>query len=211
MHAVIFANGEPPESPFNHPYDLLIAADGGAQHASRLGLLPGVVIGDLDSLPRDLEADLRTKGVRIIQYPENKDQSDLELALDYAAAAGATEITCLALLGGRPDMSLANLLTLASPRFRKIRMQAAAGATALHVLHGPGKLSLQGAAGDRVSAVPLNGDAAGVTYAGLAWPLQDETLAFGAGRGLSNRMAADLATISLKEGVLLITHEKKEA
>ncbi len=89
MRAVIFANGSLNLPVALSPGDFIIAADGGAQHCLALGLIPAVVIGDLDSLtPADLEA-LEAQGAEIVQFPARKDFTDLELALKHARSSGA--------------------------------------------------------------------------------------------------------------------------
>ena len=92
MRAVIFANGG-----FSHPDPLLpgdfvIAADGGARYCLELGITPHLVVGDFDSLdPASLQA-LEQAGVELARYPERKDFTDLELALQHARLRGADEI-----------------------------------------------------------------------------------------------------------------------
>ena len=93
------------------PGDQVICADGGTRHAQAMGITPDIIVGDLDSLAQGLHSELEAAGVRFEVYPARKDETDLELALRLAINEGATEIEMLAMLGGRLDQSLANLLS----------------------------------------------------------------------------------------------------
>lgn len=186
----------------------MIAADGGARHPWRLGLIPDVIIGDLNSLHPGEAANFDRSGASIYRFPEEKDETDLELALDFAMEKGATEITLFGLLGGRWDMSLANILLLAAPRYRGIHFRVIEGDTEMHILRGGESLTLTGAPGDPISVIPLAADAHDLTYHGLKWPLENATLPFGTPRGVSNEMGKKTAEISLTLGVILIIHKK---
>jgi thiamine pyrophosphokinase len=207
QRAVIFANGE-----LNHPDaarrqvrpgDLLIAADGGARLCSQLGLSPDVLIGDFDSLKEAELADLTAKGTQVIQHPMRKDYTDLELALRHAHSLGIEEAIVVAALGARWDQTLANLLLPASKELAGMSIRLADGPQEVYLLQ-PGEVnSLQGRSRDTVSLIPLGGDALGVTTHGLEYPLQDETLYFGATRGLSNVLLGQQAQVILAHGLLL--------
>ena len=125
MRAIIIANGQIHEGDFYRslvvPTDLVICADGGASNALALGLQPQVVIGDLDSLDSNLQAQLEADGCQVLAHPARKDETDLELALHYAIEHGVDEILILGALGGRIDQTLANVLLLASPGLRSVR------------------------------------------------------------------------------------------
>jgi thiamine pyrophosphokinase len=204
-HVVIFANGDLPDLPLPLPdHDLLIAADGGAAHALRFGLVPDEVIGDLDSVSEADVARVEAAGGTVHRFPMDKDETDLELALNHASACGAARITCFGLTGGRWDMTVANFLLLAGSRYAGIDLLAVAGDTRIHVLRGGERLPIVGRAGDTVSVLPVNGPAIGLTYEGLSWPLHNADLPFGSPRGVSNTMEAERATISLREGVVLV-------
>jgi len=211
MHILLLANGHIP-TPLESfpPHDLLIAADGGARHAwqNGKGKIPDVIIGDLDSLTPDEQAGYDRAGASLYRYPPEKDETDLELALDFALQQHATEITLYGLFGGRWDMTFANLFLLAAPKYAGVRLHVIDGDTDMYILRGGETLTLHGQPGDPLSSLPLNGDATGVTYTGLTYPLQNATLPFGTPRGVSNTMAAETAEISLQEGILLITHQK---
>ena len=116
MRAVIFANGEvfDPQGARGMllPDDLIIAADGGTRHALTVGVVPHMIIGDLDSLSLDDRVHVEAAGSRIISFSHRKDETDLELALRHARSEGATDIVILAALGGRLDQTVANLLLL---------------------------------------------------------------------------------------------------
>lgn len=211
MHCLIFANGHIDKFPNSLPeHDLLIAADGGARNASRFGLTPDIVIGDLDSLTLDEATGLETAGARILRHPADKDETDLELALDHAMAQGATAVTLYGLFGGRWDMTFANLLLLSRPKYAGLKLAIEAGDTHMVILRGGEVTRLAGEPGSTVSVLPINGPAVGLTYKGLAWPLELATLPAGSPRGVSNRMQEADAVISLEEGVVLITLSKGE-
>jgi thiamine pyrophosphokinase len=70
-------------------------------------------------------------------------------------------------------------------------------------------LNLVGSRGDRLSLIPLAGQAEGVTTEGLAFPLSQETLDFGPARGVSNRFQSDTVSIALRTGMLWCFHEQQ--
>jgi thiamine pyrophosphokinase len=213
MRAIIFANGEFNDPPgvrgLLRPDDLVIAADGGTRHALAVGVSPHIVIGDLDSLSPDAQAQVRTAGARVVRFSPRKDETDLELALLHAARAGATEIVVLAALGGRLDQTIANLLLLTLPELREIDVRIVEGPqTAFLIPAGDDRALIEGQPGDTVSLIPLKGDAVGVTTVGLEWALHDDVLHFGPARGVSNVLKARQAQVRLRQGTLLcvITH-----
>ena len=203
--ATIFANGEITQTSISLPVDgIVIAADGGARHCLKLGITPQVVIGDFDSLTETEITTLAANGAELIRHSVEKDETDLELALDHALKLGASEVLLYGLLGGRWDMTFANLLLLASPQFAGIRFRILDGDTTGTLLHGGETQVLKGRPGDMVSVIPLNGPANGITYKGLQWPLENANLSFGTPKGVSNFIVSTNAHISLESGTLLI-------
>jgi thiamine pyrophosphokinase len=204
-HVTIFANGEIEKDQIDLPQNsIIIAADGGARHCLHLGIHPEVVIGDFDSLTAEEIASLEARGSNLIHHPVDKDETDLELALNHALELGANQITLYGLLGGRWDMSFANLLLLAAPKYAGIRFLVLSGNTEAYLLRGGETLTIRGQPGDTVSAVPLADAARGLTYEGLQWPLKEANLPFGTPRGVSNTLVSQEARVHLKQGILFV-------
>jgi len=202
LRAVIFANGQlgQPFSPL--PDDLIIAADGGAIHCKALEITPKVIIGDLDSLNKgDLES-FQAGGAEIIQFPNRKDYTDLELALQYVDDLGIEDVLILAALGERWDQTFANIhLPIA---YSSMKISMIDNNQEIFFLH-KGQLEILGQPNDIVSLIPLMGDVEGVTTQGLEYPINNDTLSSGSTRGISNVLLGDHATIVIKEGLLLCT------
>ncbi len=204
MRAIIVANGHVEEGEnYVHrvqPGDWIIAADGGALVALHLGLQPQVVIGDLDSVPADVRSRLDCP---FVDHPARKDETDTELAIQYALERGAEEIVLLGAIGGRLDHTLANVLLLGMPQLAGIKARIVAGNTEVWLIRAGDELQIDGQRGDIVTLLPVGQDAIGVTTAGLEWDLDNDTLGFGPARGVSNVMTADRAQVALREGLLL--------
>jgi len=189
----------------------VIAADGGAASLDRIGRLPDRLVGDLDSVPDELVERLTAAGVAIERHPADKDASDTELAIEAAREAGATEIVLLGAIGGpRLDHELANLLLLADPALAGRDVRIVHGSTVVRCLHGGERLTLDGAAGDLATLLPIGGDAAGITTDGLRWPLAGATLRLGRSRGLSNVVVETPASVSLEQGALLVVEHRTQ-
>ena len=120
---IIVANGDPPTtrevSRWWQPGDRIIAADGGARHALALGLTPHVVVGDMDSLDAEMRERLARQGSRLVLYPAEKDETDLELALLLAVKENVFDIVILGALERQkfPDLQEHKILELGTVVF----------------------------------------------------------------------------------------------
>jgi thiamine pyrophosphokinase len=214
--AVIFANGELPNlekaRSLLQEGDYLIAADGGANHLMKMGILPEIVIGDLDSVDEDTLFEFTSAEVEVEQYSEDKDETDIELALRYAVELRPAAILVIGALGGRLDQTLANLSIVTDPALPAIDIRLDDGVEEAFFCRAKtakgGQAEIQGRSGDIVSLIPWHGPVEGVTTEGLQWPLYAETLYPDKSRGISNIMLADSASVSLQSGLLLIVHRR---
>ena len=215
MNVVIFANGKLSSSPTvtssSAHADLIIAVDGGANHCHNLGIIPHILLGDFDSIGTEILTEYQQKDVIISRYPTDKDKTDLELALDLAITKQATQITVFAALGGRWDMSLANLLLLSAPNYTAAEITIVDSATTIRVIRGGSKTSIEAPIGTTVSLVPLGGDAEGVTVSGFKYPLTNATLYHTSTRGLSNEVTAQPGRVSVKKGIVLAVISRDSA
>ncbi|HWQ07717.1 MAG TPA: thiamine diphosphokinase, partial [Holophaga sp.] len=182
QRTLIIANGELrpglAERLAGERFDGIIAVDGGAEHCKVLGLEPTLLLGDLDSVTPGTLAHFTGRGTALERHPSRKDATDLELALDRALQAGSTWIVLACALGGRLDMAVANLLLLARPAFRDVRVELWDPRQTAVILRPPGG-EVHGSPGDTLSLIPLAGDAEGLATEGLAYPLRDECIPFG--------------------------------
>lgn len=208
---IIIANGQLSESSSLRQRissaDRIICADGGAHHARHMGLTPDIVVGDLDSLDPGLRAELQAAGVRFEVHPAHKDETDLELALRLAMAEGATNIEIWAMLGGRLDQTLANLLLLTRPEWNTAQVCMVEGNQTAWPMRGGQEMTIEGTPGDVLSLIPLSPRVAGVTLDGVKWPLRAASLRFGSTWTISNRLIASVAHLWVENGLLLVIHQ----
>jgi thiamine pyrophosphokinase len=209
---VIFANGE-----LNQPdrlkadlcaADRIFCADGGTLNALALNLTPEIIIGDLDSLPADVVAHMEAAGVAVYRHPVNKNQTDLELALELAATQHPDEILLVTALGGRLDQMLANILLLTLPAFAGTQIWLVDGSQRATLLRAKQPLTLAGHPGDTLSLVPLSPTVYGATLRGVRWPLTGATLSLGSTLSISNQFADPEATLQIEDGLALVVHIK---
>lgn len=212
MRGVIVANGIIQD---NHEIraaiqsaDILIAANGGALHCMALGFYPTVVVGDFDSLSTEQKLGLQAKGVELSVHPRMKDQTDLELALDYTINTGAQDILLLGVMGGRLDQTIANLLLITRPDWSTAKITLIDGLDFAHLIRTGDAISIHGEIGEIVSLIPLTDKVIGVTTKGLLWSLNNSQLELGSTLGVSNELSTPSASIQLKKGHLLVVHRR---
>jgi len=208
MKVIVIANGPMDEQPIYHEVarraDLIICADGGANMATSHGWHPDVLVGDMDSVAPAILADLESSGCKVMRHSPRKDETDLELALMEAVERGATDIVVLGAIGGRVDHTIANVMLLSMPALAGRHVRILDGDTEIALIRDAGRV--HGRPGDTVSVIPIRGDARCVVTEGLEWQLNEDTLMFGYARGVSNVLTAPMASISVRDGLLLVIH-----
>lgn len=199
MRAVIIAGGAVSDYDYIKtlikPDDFLIAADSGLDHMKRLGLTADVAIGDMDSVKSGISAK------EIVRLNVMKDETDTEAATLLAKERGADEMLILAARGSRADHTTANMLLLKRLDDLGIKAHIADENNEIYFLNN--EIRLYGKKDDIVSILPL-GDLCGVTTEGLFYELCDDTLYFGAARGVSNVMTGENCHITVKSGCALV-------
>ncbi len=210
METIIVANGgfmaTPPVLERLDRADLIIAADGGAVHLHRIGRCPKVIIGDLDSIGKEARIFFEQQTVPFIPYPAQKDQTDMELCIDWALEHGASDITLLAATGDRLDHTLANIFLL--KKLDEINIPGRIIDEKNEICLATRPLTLSGRADEMLSLIPVSQMVTGITIKGFAYPLINETLALGSARGVSNRFLGGDAAIEFSSGTLLVIRSR---
>lgn len=219
MVALILADGDAPTRTaldlawpgWDEGVETVIAADGGARHAARLGVAIDLWVGDGDSIGAEALEALAASGVPIDRSRTDKDESDTELAIAAAIRLGAAGIVILGALGGpRIDHALTNIGLLAMPELAGRSTTILDEHSRIGLIRAPGpggepvERRLPGNLGGLISLLPMNAGVEGVTTRGLRYPLVDESLPAGHARGLSNVRTAPDAAVVVRRGLLLV-------
>ena len=210
MRAVIYANGKIANPALVKPLlkrdDFIVSADGGMRYIHALNLQPQLIIGDMDSISPGLLGKAEHDQIQVVQFPAEKDETDLELAILEVQSRGFNECLVVGALGGRTDQMLANIWLLAKLTRKNFRITYDDGheqlALALETL------TLVGEKGDTVSLIPFSQPVTGISTEGLQYPLCGETLFPEKTRGISNVMMGGEATIRIESGRLLCIHRR---
>lgn len=209
-HALIVIGGDQPDSrALSHiPNDAtVICADSGIDHALSLGLTPHVFLGDMDSVSQSALASSQHESWTVISYDPLKDQTDTELALQYASNRGFRNITLLWGSGDRIDHVLGVLAALSHESLSSVQnLVAWIGADRVQLLHGPRTHNDQVLVGTTVSLMPLGPSVTGVSTNGLQWNLDREILAAQSSRGVSNIANQTNINIDIETGVLAVVY-----
>jgi thiamine pyrophosphokinase len=187
--------------------DRVVAADSGYRRAEQLGLRVDDLVGDLDSIGTEALERAERAGVRVHRHPRDKDATDLELALEFAAEGctpgSVARILVVGSSSGRVDHLLALLGALGSERLTDVAVDAVLDDDAV-VICRPGTTLLPAGDGATVSLLALGGSARVARTAGLRWPLVDRVLPAMAGLGVSNVVDRSPASLDLAAGVVAV-------
>jgi thiamine pyrophosphokinase len=210
LRAAVFLNGfaDPPDllRRVAARADLVVAADGGTLHALAAGVVPDLVVGDMDSLGEEGTRRVGERGATLERHPSRKDKMDGHLAVLAAGKRGATDLDLLCAAGGRLDavFALPHLLLAAGRMGVRATVFAAWGEM---LVVEDGSREVVGAPGESVSVFPLTGTAEDVTLEGFEYPLEGARIEAGDTLGFHNEMAGGEARVAVGSGALLVIHE----
>ncbi|MFY9198288.1 MAG: thiamine diphosphokinase [Acutalibacteraceae bacterium] len=191
----------------NQPFDvkkndLIIAADGGYKYLKQLNIDCDILLGDFDSI------DEIPNHSNIIQHPEQKDDTDMVLAVQTGLKKGYKCFVIYGGLGGRLDHTIANIQTIAY-----LSKQGAQG-----FLIGEGMVITAITNSDfnfdgtkrGVISIFANGDkASGVYLNGLKYKLENATITSDYPIGVSNEFVGEESQVIVNNGTLIIVWNDK--
>mgnify|MGYP003609157969 FL=1 len=196
---IILANGRPPEIEVLRyfmatGFDSLICADGGANSAKMLGVVPDFIVGDLDSIePATLEYFGGTS--KVVKYKRQND-TDVEKCIKFAAKSKFTKCLIMGVTGDRLDHSFCNIgITI---KFMElIDIFLVSGESILEPFTGT--IERECTVGETVSIYGITRDTL-FTTTGLKYRLKSEPLPFGVRESTSNIVISKKIKVSASTG-----------
>jgi thiamine pyrophosphokinase len=208
MKCVILANGDFGNTKaYNHllkEADFILCADGGANYAYEMGVLPSYIAGDMDSILPPVKAYFQQQGVEFKVFPRRKDFTDTQLILTMAEELGADEIVLLGSLGKRLDHTLSNLYSGARLALQGKRVWHYTPDYSVYLVSQ--EIVIHGEIGDIVSVLAITDEARGVYEEGFEYPLDNVIIEKWNPYAISNVLKEKQATIKVREGLLLVFH-----
>ena len=208
---VIFANGDLPNLDEARALlrrdDFLLCADGGSRHVLAFGIVPNLVMGDMDSVEKSDLEQMQSAGVQIELFPRDKNETDLELAIARAVELNPTQVLIVAALGGRLDQTLSNIALLSNPGLSYLDIRLDDGVEEIFFCRD--QVQVHGRSGDLVSLIPWGNTVHGIQTKELRWSLTNDTLYPDKTRGVSNEMLSGSASIKIESGLLLVVHRRR--
>lgn len=206
MTAIIVCSGSVIDYSYHEKYfkrvESVICVDGGAKHVRKFGLVPDILIGDLDSIfEEDLEY-MNSLNVKIMRYPSEKEMTDTEIAVKYAMESGYSEIIIIGGIGTRLDHSLANILLLKQMLDKGIKGTLVNENNEITLTKDT--ICVMKEDGIKLTLLPLTNIVEGISTKGLYYELNCEDIEMGSSRGVSNEFKDDTAEITIKSGILIV-------
>ena len=178
----------------------IYCVDHGIDFCRENGIVPELLIGDLDSAANESVKWALDKGIEIERHPVDKDLTDTQLALNRVDNNSFAIVT--GVFGGRLDHLFSTFLTCANSQIktcladeRETVLFVSAGETAsIEFKSKPFALSL----------LPITDICRGVTIDGVHWSLQSADLTQSIPSAVSNRVESKTVNISIKDGKLAV-------
>ena len=195
-----------------HPCEFTIAVDSGMQFFYEENLTPDYIVGDFDSAdPKILHFFQAMEGDRrpvILQFQQEKDETDTELAIRTAIRQGGTVIHLLGATGSRIDHIIGNLHLLGAAMRMGADCRMVDACNRIRMVERGLVIRRKEQYGDYVSLFPFTSQVKGLTLKGFKYPLDGYTLESFHSLGVSNEIVEEEAEISFQEGVLLVAESR---
>lgn len=206
MKALIIGNGSDIEKErLKHiTYDYIICADGGLNKVKKLELIPNLIVGDFDSVDKDLLDSFLVLNIETIKFPPEKDYTDMELAIDIAVKKGCDHITLLSATGTRLDHTLANIMLIEKYYNKGIKVEIVDNHNIIKLISDNTDFYVHKVNEHFVSIVPISKKLIGLTLEGFKYPLNDVEVKRGEALLISNEITNENGRIVLKKGTAIL-------
>ncbi|HAB54554.1 MAG: thiamine diphosphokinase [Ignavibacteria bacterium RIFOXYB2_FULL_35_12] len=203
---LILANGKPPAKNIitflmRNSYSTLFCADGGANSAMKMGLIPDYIIGDLDSIHEETLKYFKDKA-RIIKISRQND-TDVEKCLKHAIKHKFEEAVLTGVTGDRLDHTFCNL-GIVLKFFNEIGIKIIAENSLLTALTG--NHIIPTFRGETISIYGID-NRTKISSKGLKYPLNKIALPFGHRESTSNVSLHNKIELKIKGGIIFLIRD----
>ncbi|MCC2251906.1 thiamine diphosphokinase [Virgibacillus sp. AGTR] len=203
----IIGNGPdlyPDFTPYLDTVDCWIGADRGAWTLVKKNIPMDYAVGDFDSTTKEEREAIAKYSKYMKEYSSEKDETDLEIALNKAFELKPDYIYLFGVTGGRLDHELINVQLLYSIIDKGIK-GAIIDQTNYIELTLPGEHHVKhDKSYPNISFVPFSHEVRGITLTNFYYPLTDANISWGSTLCISNKLIRNSGTFSYNEGILLL-------
>ena len=204
--AILIANGESPSKKIINyfksiGYGTIVCADGGANSAKKINLIPDIIVGDLDSISEKTLNFYKDKCL-IIKISRQND-TDVEKALKYLTKKKFSEVILLGGTGDRLDHSFCNI-GIVIKFYHKIKITLLHKNSLLRAYSG--EIILTAQEGETLSLYGID-DKTKISSSGLKYPLKNISLPFGKKESTSNLAVSQNIKLKIDGGIILIIRD----
>lgn len=177
-----------------------IAVDSGISTAFFLDVTPDILVGDLDSADKAMIDPMQ---IEVLQYPSEKDDTDLMIAIKYAVERGADNVQIIGGMYGRIDHTLANLMALYYMRDHNCEANITDGYNRVRIIKDERIVVKK--LYKYISLIPIEGDLTSVYIKGLKYELTNANISLKMPITISNEFKEDTGSgeIAVKGTALL--------
>ncbi|MFB6466595.1 thiamine diphosphokinase [Cytobacillus sp. Hz8] len=187
-----------------------VGVDRGVYYLISKQMEPHIAFGDFDSVSEQ-EYDLILNHVpNVNQYQAEKDETDMELAIEWALKQNPEIIRIFGGTGGRLDHLFANVQLLLRPiiQEKKTIIEMIDRQNIVSV-RKEGKYPLKKMGEYRyISFVPISADVNNLTLEGFKYPLKDCHIPLGSTLCISNELINTYGTFSFTKGILMVIRSR---
>lgn len=192
----------------SNSYDTIIAVDKGLESLYSINVIPQHIVGDFDSIDKNILDFYNNKPTIIHKYPLEKDYTDTDIALKLAVELNSTIISIVGATGTRLDHTLANIHIMLQTLNKNISCSLLDENNKIYLINSSTQIEKHLAYGKYISLIPLTSSVTALTLKGFKYPLENYTLEIGKSLGISNEVIDNVATIDLDQGILIVIESK---
>jgi thiamine pyrophosphokinase len=186
-----------------------VGVDRGLYYLLQQGIVPSIGVGDFDSVSEEELKWMQLMCENFSISPAEKDQTDLELALDWALKQKPRQIRLFGVTGGRLDHSLATIQLLTKGFSQTVEIEILDQQNSLTLLE-PGTYKInRDSTYSYISFLPFTNSVRGITLSeDFKYPLINYEAKWGTSLCVSNELITETGTFSFNRGIVIMVKSK---
>lgn len=188
------------------PSDFIIGADRGAYWLIENYIAPGLAIGDFDSVKSGEFKIIKDKSLKVAKFSEDKDFTDMDLALKAAVKLGPEEIIIYGAIGTRLDQTISSVHLLESISSYNIKITILDDKNKIQLIKSEIFIKKDNSL-PYLSILPIT-DEITVTLKGFKFDISKKVIKRGQTIGISNQINGINGVITIHKGKALVIQSR---